>query len=67
MGRYNWGIFIFIELIKKSACKKNMFELVWISNQSLGSVAQLVRAHACHAWGREFEPRRSRHLNLEPL
>jgi hypothetical protein len=22
-----------------------------------GVVAQLVRVHACHAWGREFEPR----------
>ena len=22
----------------------------------------MVRIHACHAWGREFEPRRSRQL-----
>ena len=28
-----------------------------------GGVVQLVRIHACHAWGREFEPRRSRQLN----
>ena len=27
-----------------------------------GGVVQLVRIHACHAWGREFEPRRSRQL-----
>ena len=26
-----------------------------------GGVAQLVRASACHAEGREFEPRHSRH------
>ena len=24
---------------------------------SFGGVVQLVRIHACHAWGREFEPR----------
>ena len=35
----------------KSCCDHHKF----------GGVAQLVRAHACHAWGREFEPRHSRH------
>ena len=33
----------------------------------LGLVVQLVRIHACHAWGREFESRPDRHLKTETL
>ena len=32
-----------------------------------GSVVQLVRIHACHAWGRGFESRPDRFLFLLPL
>jgi hypothetical protein len=31
-----------------------------------GGVAQLVRASACHAEGRRFEPGRPRHTKKEP-
>lgn len=30
-----------------------------------GLVVQLVRIHACHAWGRGFESRPDRHLSQE--
>ena len=32
-----------------------------------GPVVQLVRIHACHAWGREFESRPDRHYSFEIL
>ena len=32
-----------------------------------GLVVQLVRIHACHAWGREFESRPDRHNITETL
>ena len=48
---------------KKSTCKKkNQHSIINLVKTEYGSVAQLVRALACHARGREFEPRRSRHL-----
>jgi hypothetical protein len=51
--------------------RRNRFEKsVWIvykSKKPLGGVAQLVRAPACHAGGREFKSRHSRHLNKVAL
>lgn len=42
------------------------FELYICSpNQHQGSVVQLVRIHACHAWGRGFESRPDRKKALE--
>src|SRR5665213_2715304 len=37
----------------------------WASKPRCGGVAQLVRVSACHAEGRGFEPRRSRHFSPE--
>ena len=31
-------------------------------NKSLGALVQLVRIHACHAWGHGFESRTHRSL-----
>ena len=33
----------------------------------IGLVVQLVRIHACHAWGRGFESRPDRKRVLKPL
>src|SRR5215475_739481 len=38
-----------------------------VIHRQCGGVAQLVRASACHAEGRGFEPRRSRHSKINHL
>lgn len=35
-------------------------QAVYRENGTKGLVVQLVRIHACHAWGRGFEPRPDR-------
>ena len=35
-----------------------------LQDKSYGSVVQLVRIHACHAWGRGFESRPDRTYNI---
>ena len=34
--------------------------IIFASQSKKGLVVQLVRIHACHAWGREFESRPDR-------
>ncbi len=48
--------------IKKYLQKIFQHIIIRLVKTKYGSVAQLVRALACHARGREFEPRRSRHF-----
>ena len=40
---------------------------MYICSRKKGLVVQLVRIHACHAWGRGFESRPDRELNLKPF
>ena len=62
--------------------KKNSYVLLQVSKKELplhpqsranalikkfGLVVQLVRIHACHAWGRGFESRPDRNNILKPL
>ena len=45
--------------------KKGVYICVPITGNGL--VVQLVRIHACHAWGREFESRPDRQQSKKPL
>ena len=51
----DWGFLFFF---KKSTCIYSRNNILYIT--LYGVVAQLVRASACHAEGRGFEPRQSR-------
>ena len=44
--------------------KSSTFALAF-EKEVIGAVVQLVRIHACHAWGREFESRP--HRKKQPL
>ncbi len=50
-------LFFFTTIAKKYL---HLFQEHYIISNALGVVAQLVRASACHAEGRGFEPRQSR-------
>ena len=47
--------------VKKHFIFANAFSNALFFNRA-GPVVQLVRIHACHAWGREFESRPDRQL-----
>ena len=52
---------LFLQINLKSIKKYlHLFHEQYIMHNALGVVAQLVRASACHAEGRGFEPRQSR-------
>ena len=36
-----------------------------IKNKNNGALVQLVRIHACHAWGHGFESRTHRSFNMQ--
>ena len=46
--------------IKKHITFASQLKAKAINCKKYGSVVQLVRIHACHAWGRGFEPRPDR-------
>ena len=54
---------IFCQKIKKkfAETKKSTTFAFTIERLQIGVVVQLVRIHACHAWGRGFESRPYRH------
>lgn len=55
---FNKKLFLFVVDKSISVCYKE---------SRCGGVAQLVRASACHAEGREFKSLRSRHLMFQAL
>ena len=57
-------------LDRKEALREKGFRMLIYSASAkklAGGVVQLVRTSACHAEGREFESRRSRHYNAVPV
>ena len=56
-----------IQMLKFQKKYLHLFHIGYIMHNALGVVAQLVRASACHAEGRGFEPRQSRqYLHRHP-
>ena len=60
---YEWLEQIFCQKIEKkfAETKKCTTFALAIERSQNGVVVQLVRIHACHAWGRGFESRPYRH------
>ena len=49
-------------LVLKTSVRKRTGGSNPSSSTNFGLVVQLVRIHACHAWGREFESRPDRQI-----
>ena len=58
---------IFSILIHKNPCKIKVLLYFCTHNNAVGLVVQLVRIHACHAWGRGFESRPDRKYWEKPF
>ena len=61
---------IFFEKYLVMSKKSSTFALAFekeVRHSKNGAVVQLVRIHACHAWGREFESRPHRREEAEML
>ena len=61
---------IFFEKYLLMSKKSSTFALAFekeVRHSKNGAVVQLVRIHACHAWGREFESRPHRKEEAEML
>ena len=62
----NCEISLFFKKYLVISKKSSTFALAF-EKEVIGAVVQLVRIHACHAWGREFESRPHRKKQLNEL
>jgi hypothetical protein len=53
--------------LKKQFPKPDFNRAGVVSSNNIGLVVQLVRIHACHAWGRGFESRPVRFFHFQKL
>ena len=63
----SWSIKNFCKKKQEILCtyKKTLYLCIAFREKHSGALVQLVRIHACHAWGHEFESRT--HRNIRPI